>query len=436
MNCETAQRKFRVLFGIPEGDYYAREFLAVAAAMPVVESRFVGFSWSTGTEVRKAEIPYSYVPFFAKNEPASGVPALAEFNSRGHFRNSVPVSARCAFSALSRLVESELAAFTPDIVVYGPIDHCVCYLLDQMSQLRGIPRLGVQPCFISRFFLAQSVGESWMKYLREADLSVAQGEGRAPASPVKQMRRVPLKKQKWDAHLWMRGGESALRVFFGGTTFDTPKSLLSLFTSRIAPNGWLPSMAPLLNLDAVAGGFVLVALHQPVLSWETPKLLDLVHFAIDATPENFAIVLRPHPVETAQNLPESLQQALVRRRAWVSRAGSGPELALLVKECRAIITLNSAIGVEGLFAGKPVFTLAPSYYSRPGLAHAVTPSDAPRVREMIGATGRHLPDPAVVAQYAEWLMRDHMLPHPSSGPQAAGLFAEVIRSKIAGDANG
>ena len=67
-------------------------------------------------------------------------------------------------------------------------------------------------------------------------------------------------------------------------------------------------------------------------------------------------------------LPDTLQDALQRSMAF--------------------FTISSASGIEALRWGVPTFTLAPSFYTRPGLAQATAPAHAHALRHHI--EGLHL----------------------------------------------
>ena len=433
MKNETEQRKQKILFGVAEGDYYARVFVAVAEAMPEVEFRMVGFSWSTGGAAREAGVAYAHMPFRPRIGGLDPVPPVAEFTSRGHTCLSVPASARRAFSAFSAFLEAQVDEFQPDLVVYGPIDHSVCFLLDRIAQGKGVSRVGLQPSFLSNRFIVQTYGPGWVEHIRgaqlpEQQLTLAEDVFKRGVMP----RRVSGSKSIWSRHLWMRGAESALRVVTGGNTFDTCKSLWSLFTSWVAPREWIPELETLQNLEQLQRKYVLVVLNQPALCpWGSPTWLDLVNFALASTPEETAIVLRAHPAEPAVRLPEGLLAKLRARGAQVSRVGDGPGLTEVIRTCRAMITLNSSTGIEGLLAGVPVLTLAPAFYAREGLAVPVSLSEAQKINEALRGGELQGPDPTAVERFTIWLAGEHMVHSPHSAGAGENGLMERIRRALA-----
>jgi hypothetical protein len=428
-------KKPRVLFGVPEGDYYAQQFVAVASAMPDAECRFIGFSWSTGLEIRKAGLHYSHVAWWSRaSVPPQLVPHVADFTVRGYTQGTVPKSTKRAFAALDDFIESEVEKFTPDVVVYGPIDHSICYLIDKCASRRGIPRLGIQPSFISNHFIIHSQGEHWVEHLRTAELPDYSDFEVLKGSPPKVnglLRRVTNSKPVWDLHLWIRGAECAARVLSGGTSFDTLQSLTSLFISRIIPPKWFPLVETLKSLEDVKKDFVLVALNQPALgSWDSPNWVDLVTFAVKATPEDTLIILRPHPSEVTRVVPTELKDLLHSRNVRVSRAGCGPELEEIIQHCKAVVTLSSSIGMEALYAGALVFTIGSAFYARPGMAKAVTLSDTGLAREMVTREEEFRPVASEVDRFTTWLINDCMVPSPLLSSDAGTRLEDCIRALV------
>ncbi|MBV5330041.1 MAG: hypothetical protein JZU65_20840 [Chlorobium sp.] len=345
-------RKIRILFGVPAGDYYSRQFASVAAAMPEAEVYFLAFSWSTGIDIRKSKLRFAHIPWkYEGVQIPQNLPPVAEFTVRGFSQNTIPYSARKAFAALRVFIESEIVRFAPDIVVYGPIDHSICYLMDEIAKARGIPRAGILASFISDHFIVQSQGCGWIDYLKNAKIPDSiTGENKISTNTAgPKFRSVHNSKTVWKKQFWIRGFERLIRVLGGGLTFDTLQSLSSLVVSKISPSKWFPNMETLESLDDIQTGCVLVALNQPALTtWESPTWIDLIALALEATPEGVPIVIRPHPSEVARELPKELGKTLCSRGVLISRAGYGPSLTSIIRQSRAVMTINSAVGMEAL----------------------------------------------------------------------------------------
>ncbi len=349
-------------------------------------------------------------------------------------QDTSPDSTRKAFAALSKFIEFELGKFSPDIVVYGPIDHSICYLMDKSAERRDIARIGIQPSFISNRFIVQSQGDNWMEHLRTADMpDLLEGRGAGVSQPNinGKFRRVPNSNNAWNLHLWIRGCESALRVLSGGTTFDTLRSLSSLIASKIASPRWFPNLKTLESLEDIKTGSVFVALNQPALtSWDSPTWTDLIALALEATPEDIVIVIRPHPSEAARELPNELERALRSRGALISRVGHGPSMAGIIQECRAVMTLTSGVGMEALLVGVPVITLCPTFYSRSGMAKTIKLSDAALVRQILVNAEQFQADEDEVNRFTEWLLNNHVVPSLQEINSTGRTLIDHIRSTL------
>ena len=153
----SEKKRLKILFGVPEGEYIARQFACIAAAMSDAECRFLGFSWCTGLDLRKMGLDYAHIPWRCiKSQIPDVIPPLFEFINRGFEHDTVPYSARQALETLAVFIEREIEHFSPDIIVYGPIEHAVCYLMDQKAKARGIPRVGIQTSFVANHFIVQT----------------------------------------------------------------------------------------------------------------------------------------------------------------------------------------------------------------------------------------------------------------------------------------
>ena len=243
-------------------------------------------------------------------------------------------------------------------------------------------------------------------------------------------RSIAKKKHTRKLSFWLTGIERTLRVLCGGASFDTLQSLSSVVVSKLAPPKWFPNIKTLETVEDLHSGCVLVASHQPSHLWTNPTWVDLIKFALEATPEGVPIVIRPHPSEVSRRLPKDLENTLCSRGVRISRAFHGPGLAAILKQCRAMITLTSATGMEALLAGVPVFTLGPAFYARSGLARFVTLQDAPMVREMITHAEQFLPDAVEVTKFTKWLMSEYMVPAPENDPPTKISLTHRIRSIV------
>lgn len=424
-------KKIRILFGVPEGDYFSRQFASVAAAMPDSECLFLAFSWSTGLDLRKSKLNFAHIPWkHTESQNTYELPPVTEFIARGYFQHAVPASAKEAFAALGNFIEKEISCFAPDIVVLGPVDNSICYLINNAAKIRKIPRLCLITSFIADHFIVQPQVDDWIDFLKKAEIPDSITGSRNISDDLK-LRALTRSKVIWKKQMWIRGLERLIRVGCAGVTFDTLQSLGSRVVSKIAPTKWFPNNKTLESTDDVQPGYVLVALNQPAqTSWDNPTWIDLINLALEATPEGTPIVIRPHPSETARKLPKELEKVFSSRGVLISRAGHGPSLTTLVQQCKAVMTLNSATGMEALFAGKLVFTLGSAFYARPGMAINVTTTDYSVIREMLINPEKYSPVMSEVYKFTNWLIDNHIVSSPQINSTIGKTLADCIRTVV------
>jgi hypothetical protein len=407
-------KKIRIIFGVPDGDVYSKEFAAVAASMPDAECLFLAFSWSTGIYLRKLKLNCVCVPWkYRGQQIQEGLPPVAEFTVRGYSQNTIPCSFQKTFVALKSFVEFGINKFSPDVVVYGPIDQSICFLVDQAAKARSIPTIGIFKCFIPGHYFVHDLGTDWINYFKNAVItdSTARTDSKIDTTVSGRIKSSINSTGIWNMLIWIRSFERILRILGAGLTFDTLPSLSRLALSKIAPSRWFPKNKTLESLDEIKEGCVLVVLHQPALApWDGPNWKDLILLALEATPEDLPIVIRPHPRENARPVPEEMEMTLSARGVLISRPDHGPTLTAIIQNSRAVMTLSSATGLEALQEGKPVLTLSPAFYARPGMARAVSRSDAALIRKILVNAEQFMPDRDKVNRFTSWLVKNHVIP--------------------------
>lgn len=427
----------RILFALPEGDMYAREFSCIARSLPEYESRFVGVSWSTGRLIRKSEFQFAYLPWHsAASNTAARLPPVAELVATASCEAEVPAAISATYGELVRLLETLFEQFDPDIVVHGPIEHAVCYEAERLARFRGVKHIGIQPSFLNDHFIVNEQGSNWEHELRAAQIpesASASEECHGTSIPLPRPRAILRRRTLRSVWMWIRGAEYAMRTAVGAYSFHSIRSLFSLLKAYLAPELWFPELKTLNCSDAPFDGdkCVLVALNRAPLRWSPPSCEEVIAFALSAVPANIPIVLRPHPSEHPTRLSFELVQELRARGVMVSRATTGPLLADVLAHCRAVLTVNSAVGMEALTRGIPVFSLGSAFYARSGMAYDVTLEDAARVREILMGTNQRQSDARLVTDFVEWIVRSRMVPSPSSGSDA---LAERIRAECSMEA--
>lgn len=364
--------------------------------------------------------------------PLTSVPYLSDFSYRGYFRHSIPESIKVSFSSAKFFVENEVSSFKPDIVVTGPVDHSFNYLLCESASEKGIPVLSLQTSFMSDHFIIHSQGKNWIEYFNTCPLPDF-----TPGSfPVQRPapRSAPVHKITWKLPIFIRGGERLFRLATGGVSFDTWEVFASLAIKKFFHRRWFPCLPALKSIRDVADDYILVALNLPGYTQsESLTWIDLIVAALDAAPEEVPIVLRPHPSEQARPLPEHLQRRICsRKNVFVSIASVGPSLKSVLASCRVLLTLNSAVGMEGLLEGKPVFTFAPAFYARKGLATAVNSANLGSFKDMIQNYQRYCPDPKEVNKFTQWLLTEHaVVAQPADAdPAERSLVSYIERAAL------
>ena len=427
----------KILFAIG-GDFLGKWLpVCIAKALPHAECRFIGMLWSDGYFVRREGLSYKCWPWrFPEKLPADFIPNLTDLHIRGINPDAVPMSVQHTFSILQRQIEREMDDFKSDAVVYLTAESAIGYLMDTLARQKGILSIGLQTTFLRNSLLVHPFGRSWWKALRDIPVSPSLNDhAEHDPTPLHVPRPTTAERFVRSGLVSMSRAERALRTLVGAPSFDTRAGLLSLVSVKgVGRPGYFPNLGTQDIGDDVPDDFVLVALHRPVLDEGQPTWLDLLRFAIEATPEDTLLVVRPHPNEPGRPIPVDLLAALRNRGVRVSRPGKGAGLNGLLKKSRAFLTLSSASGVQALRAGVPTVTLAPAFYARPGMALA-TDFREPQVLQAQLARG-NLPKPDVesVLNFTRWIeeSRSASLPPISDDAAVASALAKRICLLIEG----
>lgn len=399
----------RIVFGVPDDDAFSRFLPRIASSLPEAECLFLGFSWSTGIDIRKSRARFKHSPL--KHIPTHvphTMPYYADLVGRGYSQDSIPNSAKRAFATVKAFLDTEIDRFIPDVVVTGPCECVICHLLTEIAKARSIPVVSIQTSFMSDYYLIHSQGGNWIDYFTNAQLPDLSSEQHTAATPV--FRSVAGSGSGLKKRTVIKGFERLVRLAFKGVSHDTWEVFTSRIISQFLPKKWFPTIKTVESIDDIEPDCVLVVLNQPALTpQDSPTWIDLVTLALEATPEEVPLVLRPHPCEPARDLSLELENALRLRNVLVSRAECGPNLSSIIRHCRAVLTLNSAVGMEALLEGKPVFTFCSAFYTRPGMACSVSVSDVGLIREMLRKHDQYQPDPVEVMKFLSWLMSEHIV---------------------------
>jgi capsular polysaccharide export protein len=151
-----------------------------------------------------------------------------------------------------------------------------------------------------------------------------------------------------------------------------------------------------------------------------PGFLSALTQAAAHLPQGWHLRVKEHP---SARQPLNLTALVATGRVVVDNAtDSFAQLAA----ARAVVTLNSSMGLQAFFHDKPVLTLGRAFWARPGLANPVT--DQTALNASFAAPDSLTFDAASRARFMNWLDRHY---YPSfkfpPGQADSSAFAEKLR---------
>ncbi len=412
--------------------------VCIAQALPEFECRFMGQLWSSGNFVRAAGLPYRCWPWTHQHPAQAGppMPNLTDFQIRGLHPDTLPGPVQRACALLWTMAQSELDSFRPDAVLSLTAESALGHVLDTLARRRGLTSIGLQTTFLRQSLLVHRQGAGWWLALREATVPAqAPGSAALAGAPAAAVRPGPWDHMRRRQLVWAARAERLLRAGAGAPGFDSVAGLLaSLRPTGLARPGGFTDLGTADIADDAPAGMVLVALHRPVLQAGEPDWIDLLRFALAATPAHLPLVVRPHPDEPGRPLPDDLALAMRRRQVRLSRPGSGASLPALLRQTRVVLTISSAAGLQALQAGVPTVVIGPAFYARPGMAWAVDCHAPASVRARLEAGALPAPDPAVVQAFVHWIEASQSAALPDSPFKVvpASALAQRIAALCAG----
>ncbi len=114
-----------------------------------------------------------------------------------------------------------------------------------------------------------------------------------------------------------------------------------------------------------------VMIHSDIRSMQelTTIVLNAVEKYRKDTGEDFYLVTKEHPSDIGKINYQKFYQSLVNKPIIVLEHGNTEEL---ISKAKAVITLNSSVGLEAIFFYKPVITMGRAFYNIEGLVYHVT----------------------------------------------------------------
>ena len=130
---------------------------------------------------------------------------------------------------------------------------------------------------------------------------------------------------------------------------------------------------------------------------DMPSFLVALVKASEALPADVSLVVRPHP-SCRVGQDSALSLALTNPRVRVITGGTSADL---LQACKAVVTVNSSVGLEAFAFDKPVITLGQSFYHREGLTRQA--GDAAALKQAFRELDDLSFDAAARRQFLTWL---------------------------------
>ncbi len=130
--------------------------------------------------------------------------------------------------------------------------------------------------------------------------------------------------------------------------------------------------------------------------------------------KSFKIVCKEHP-----NRPGVIGKAFKLSHQHDVTFLSNANLNSLIDKASLIVTFNSLVGFEALQKGKPVVTLAPTFYSMPGMA--CLPPSLKKLPDVMKQSIEHEPEPHVVDKFIYMLKTHFQVETPNCTRKKIGV---------------
>ena len=136
------------------------------------------------------------------------------------------------------------------------------------------------------------------------------------------------------------------------------------------------------------------------------KVLGATNIVSKVMGKPFKIVCKEHP-----NRPGVIGKAFKLSHQHDVTFLSNANLNSLIDKASLIVTFNSLVGFEALQKGKPVVTLAPTFYSMPGMA--CLPTSHERLPDVMKQAIEQAPEPQVVDKFIDMLKAHFQVETPN-----------------------
>src|SRR5690554_322306 len=170
-----------------------------------------------------------------------------------------------------------------------------------------------------------------------------------------------------------------------------------------------------------------VLIHSDVKSMNllTEKTIAALKEYRKRTGEKLFLVTKEHPSDIGKVNYRPLYKLFKKAPALFLESGSTQEL---IEKSRAVVTLNSSVGLEALFCFKPVITLGRAFYNIPGLVwHLQEGDDFSRVIE---AALNTKPDEELILKFFYYLRYRYLLDVDLKKPSLATADIEKVANRV------
>lgn len=402
-------------------------FRALKREMADCSLRLVGFDRNLVGLAKKEGMNYSAMPIFGfaggcvqrENWP------VHQYWRRGLFENRPSARVIESMTAFRSFVRAEiLSSANLRVAVVINTGELVDFCLSSEAKAIGVPVISLHTSFMQNVFILNYSGLDFSEIMSRdacrvpADFSV---------EPVLRNGAFFYGDENARRVHKLAVAERIVRLLPFAYRLDSLRSFLSSVLVKLYKPGWLLGFRTLFDLDDIRFPYVVVVMHSPVdlqpdMNWKT-----LLEFSAKAIPRGFSIVIRPHPGELPpMKTPGDVVQLFAGRDVYVSRVSVGPGIDAIVRNSVAVITIGSALGVEALMLGRPVFSLSRTFYTMPGGAELVDLDDHEKINFRLRSGEVALPDQLVVREMIEFILENCSLPNPIDSELGARWLAKVV----------
>lgn len=146
-------------------------------------------------------------------------------------------------------------------------------------------------------------------------------------------------------------------------------------------------------------------LHNSYYIHDMPSFIDVVANAIPQ--DKFRVVIKDHPADRVNFPFKKLRDKFQEKYPHVVFVRNYSSLKLVL-ESKAVVTLNSTVGFEGVLCNKPVFCLGEAWYAKPGIAHSVKHPD--NFKTMFDKFCEVNPDKNKLIPFFSYILFKYLLP--------------------------